>query len=143
MRCRLKMFTPASTEAPVEPVADAGLPLPKRYCAIAVVALGVTLSVLDSAIANVALPTIARHLQISATDSIWIINAYQMTVTIALLPLSSPMRHHRHRHRPSIAVVIVIAHMSLSPSSSPLRHRHPRVTVAVIAVTVMKIAARE
>ena len=43
--------------------AEQGLPLPQRYWAIAVVALGITLAVLDSAIANVALPTIARTLE--------------------------------------------------------------------------------
>jgi DHA2 family multidrug resistance protein-like MFS transporter len=54
-----------------------------------VVALGITLAVLDSAIANVALPTIARDLNASAAASIWVINAYQLTITISLLPLAS------------------------------------------------------
>ncbi|PLZ00114.1 MFS transporter [Burkholderia sp. WAC0059] len=66
-----------------------GLPLPQRYHAIVVVALGITLAVLDSAIANVALPTIARHLHASAASSIWVVNAYQLAVTISLLPLAS------------------------------------------------------
>ncbi|MGH8778992.1 MFS transporter [Paraburkholderia sp.] len=68
---------------------EQGLPLPARYWAIVVVALGVTLAVLDSAIANVALPTIARHLHASAASSIWVVNAYQLAVTISLLPLAS------------------------------------------------------
>ncbi|CAG4886451.1 MFS transporter [Paraburkholderia gardini] len=68
---------------------EQGLPLPQRYSAILVVALGLTLSVLDSAIANVALPTIARHLHASAAGSIWVINAYQLAITISLLPLAS------------------------------------------------------
>jgi MFS transporter, DHA2 family, multidrug resistance protein len=69
--------------------AEPGLPLPQRYHAIIVVALGITLAVLDSAIANVALPTIARNLNASAASSIWIVNAYQLSVTISLLPLAS------------------------------------------------------
>ncbi|MFP6559843.1 MFS transporter [Paraburkholderia sp. B3] len=69
--------------------AEAGLPFPQRYHAIVVVALGITLAVLDSAIANVALPTIARHLQASEASSIWIVNAYQLAVTMSLLPLAS------------------------------------------------------
>jgi DHA2 family multidrug resistance protein-like MFS transporter len=69
--------------------AEQGLPLPQRYWAIVVVALGITLAVLDSAIANVALPTIARDLHASAASSIWIVNAYQLAVTISLLPLAS------------------------------------------------------
>ncbi|PXW22777.1 MFS transporter [Paraburkholderia caballeronis] len=81
--------SPDTSAPPAGAAADAGLPLPQRYHAIVVVALGVTLAVLDSAIANVALPTIARHLRASAAGSIWIVNAYQLSVTISLLPLAS------------------------------------------------------
>lgn len=69
--------------------ADTGLPLPQRYRAIVCVALVITLAVLDGAIANVALPTIARDLRASDAASIWIVNAYQLAVTISLLPLAS------------------------------------------------------
>jgi MFS transporter, DHA2 family, multidrug resistance protein len=68
---------------------DQGLPLPQRYWAIAVIALGVTLAVLDGAIANVALPTIARNLNATPADSIWVVNAYQLAITISILPLAS------------------------------------------------------
>src|SRR6202021_2155772 len=67
----------------------AGVPLPQRNWAIATVALGITMSVLDSAIANVALPTIARDLHTDAAFSIWVVNGYQLAITISLLPLSS------------------------------------------------------
>ncbi|MBP0591634.1 MFS transporter [Paraburkholderia sp. LEh10] len=80
---------PAAATSAAAPDAEHGLPLPQRYWAILVVALGITLAVLDSAIANVALPTIARNLHASAASSIWIVNAYQLSVTISLLPLSS------------------------------------------------------
>jgi DHA2 family multidrug resistance protein-like MFS transporter len=66
-----------------------GLPLPQRYWAILTVCLGVTLAVLDGAIANVALPTIAQDLHASPSASIWIVNAYQLAITISLLALSS------------------------------------------------------
>ncbi len=66
-----------------------GLPTPWRYWAIATIALAITMSVLDSAIANVALPTIARDLNASAASSIWIVNAYQIAIVISLLPLAS------------------------------------------------------
>jgi DHA2 family multidrug resistance protein-like MFS transporter len=68
---------------------EQGLPYPQRYWAILVVALGITLAVLDGAIANVALPTIARNLNASPADSIWVVNAYQLAITISLLPLAS------------------------------------------------------
>src|SRR6185312_12182787 len=66
-----------------------GLPLPHRYYAIATIVLGVTMAVIDGAIANVALPTIARDLHTNAAFSIWVVNGYQLAVTISLLPLSS------------------------------------------------------
>ncbi|MCQ9154553.1 MFS transporter [Acidomonas methanolica] len=56
---------------------------------MAAVALSVLLSVLDYAIANVALPTIARDIHTSASDSIWVINAYQLASLSMLLPLAS------------------------------------------------------
>lgn len=68
---------------------EEGIPVPQRYWAIAVIALGITLAVLDGAIANVALPTIARDLRASAAASIWVVNAYQLSITISLLPLAS------------------------------------------------------
>lgn len=71
-----------------KPVQD-GLPLPSRLWAIAAIAFGITLSVLDGAIANVALPTIARDLNTTPTYSIWVVNAYQLAITISLLSLSS------------------------------------------------------
>ncbi|HEY2021075.1 MFS transporter [Paraburkholderia sp.] len=80
--------TPAAA-ASLEPAAEQGLPVPQRYWAMIVIALGLTLSVLDSAIANVALPTIARNLQASAAGSIWVVNAYQLAITVTLLPLAS------------------------------------------------------
>ena len=66
-----------------------GLPLPQRYWAVLTISLGLTMAVLDGAIANIALPTIARDLQSTPAESIWVVNAYQLAVTISLLPLSS------------------------------------------------------
>lgn len=66
-----------------------GLPMPRRLWAIAAVAFGVGLSVVDSAIANVALPTIAEELHISSADSIWIVNAYQLSIMVSLLSFSA------------------------------------------------------
>jgi len=66
-----------------------GLPIPLRYWAIATITLGVAMAVMDSAIANVALPTIARDLHTNSAFSIWIVNGYQLAIMISLLPLSS------------------------------------------------------
>jgi DHA2 family multidrug resistance protein-like MFS transporter len=47
------------------------------------------MAVLDGAIANVALPTIAGDLGASPSMSVWIVNAYQLTITMLLLPLAA------------------------------------------------------
>jgi DHA2 family multidrug resistance protein-like MFS transporter len=66
-----------------------GLPTPRRYWSAAAVWLALSMAVLDGSIANVALPTIARDLGASAATSVWIVNAYQLTITVLLLPLAA------------------------------------------------------
>jgi MFS family permease len=41
------------------------------------------------AIANIALPTIAREIGANPTQSIWVINAYQLAGVVSLLPFAS------------------------------------------------------
>ena len=72
----------------LEPSHD-GLPIPRRYWSVVAIWLAMAMSVLDGAIANVALPTIARELGSSASSSIWIVNAYQLAITVTLLPLAA------------------------------------------------------
>jgi DHA2 family multidrug resistance protein-like MFS transporter len=66
-----------------------GLPIPRRYWSAAGIWLALAMAVLDGAIANVALPVIARELGASPAASVWVINAYQLTITIMLLPLAA------------------------------------------------------
>src|SRR5438477_10272272 len=73
--------------SPVPP-AD-GLPVPARYQAFAVIILGITLSVLDASIVNLALPDISRDLGASASASIWVVNAYQLAILGMLLPFAN------------------------------------------------------
>ncbi len=53
------------------------------------VCIAVALATLDTAIANVALPTIAFDLKASPADSIWVVNAYQLATVMTLLPLAA------------------------------------------------------
>jgi DHA2 family multidrug resistance protein-like MFS transporter len=69
--------------------AEDGLPFPQRYWAILTIVLGIVMAVIDGAIANVALPTIAQDLHASPSFSVWIVNGYQLAITISLLPLAS------------------------------------------------------
>ncbi len=66
-----------------------GLPFPQRYWAILTILLGIVMAVLDGAIANVALPTIAQDLHATPSFSVWIVNGYQLAITISLLPLAA------------------------------------------------------
>lgn len=68
---------------------DDGLPIPQRYWSITAVGLAITMAVLDSAVANIALPTIAREFRVDGADAIWIVNAYQIAIVVALLPVAS------------------------------------------------------
>ncbi len=60
-----------------------------RALAMLAVSLSVLLSVLDYAIANVALPTIAHDIHATPSSAIWVINAYQLASVISLLPLAA------------------------------------------------------
>ena len=66
-----------------------GLPTPQRYWSMATIGLGIFMAVLDSAVANIALPTIARVLHATPAESVWVVNAYQLTIVVSLLPLAS------------------------------------------------------
>ena len=75
-----------------------GLPTPRRYYAAAAIWLAISMCVLDSAIANIALPTIAAELRALPAIAVWIINAYQLAITMLLLPfaaLGDRIGHHR------------------------------------------------
>ena len=76
-------------ETNAHPQAQDGLPIPQRYWSAAAIWLALSMAVLDGSIANVALPTIGSSLGASASISVWIVNAYQLTITILLLPLAA------------------------------------------------------
>ncbi len=69
--------------------AGSGLPGPQRNAAIAAVLAAMVLAVLDAAIANVALPSMARSFQVTPSMSVWIITAYQTALVMGLLPCAA------------------------------------------------------
>ncbi|MBC5767797.1 MFS transporter [Ramlibacter albus] len=71
------------------PASEDGLPAPARYQAFAVIILGITLSVLDASIVNLALPDISRDLGASASAAVWVVTAYQLAILALLLPLAN------------------------------------------------------
>ncbi|MEA1674884.1 MFS transporter [Nitrospirillum sp. BR 11163] len=72
-----------------KPTQTDGLPDRPRFWAMAAILTAVGMATLDTAIANTALPTIAGDFQATAADSVWVVNAYQLAVAAAVLPLAS------------------------------------------------------
>ena len=66
-----------------------GLPAERRRWAMLTYLVGLAMSVLDGNIANTALPSIATQLHASPAASIWVVNAFLLTVGICVVPLSS------------------------------------------------------
>ncbi|HLQ09558.1 MAG TPA: MFS transporter [Steroidobacteraceae bacterium] len=79
-----KSVSPLSPGPPTD-----GLPVPRRYWAVAAIVLAIAMSVLDSTIVNIALPSIARDFGATSAASIWVVNAYQLAILVVLLPLAS------------------------------------------------------
>jgi len=77
-----------NTASPAVQTRD-GLPPNERFWAIVTLSLGVGMSSLDTAIANTALPAMAAQLHATPADSVWIVNAYQLAMVAALLPIAA------------------------------------------------------
>jgi DHA2 family multidrug resistance protein-like MFS transporter len=83
------------------------------------VAIAVAMSVLVTSIANIALPTIAHDLGATPGDSIWVVNAYQLAVTVTLLPFASIGDIYGHRRVYLWGLAFTPSH----PCSAPWRPR--------------------
>jgi len=66
-----------------------GMPLPRRYLAIAAISLGTILTVIDGQIVGVALPTIARDLHVDGSAAVLVVTVYQLVLVMTLLPFSA------------------------------------------------------
>src|SRR5262249_8121491 len=66
-----------------------GLPWAQRRWAILAIAMAVAMSSLDSAIANVALRTMAADLKVTPAQIVWVVNAVQIAMVATLLPLAA------------------------------------------------------
>ena len=67
-----------------------GFPPHLRRRAMLTLGTAVGVSVLGTALPNIALPTIAHDLQVSAAASVWVVNAFQIAMTVSLLYAPSP-----------------------------------------------------
>ncbi|WP_247893726.1 MFS transporter [Azospirillum endophyticum] len=83
------LSSPQSATRKPPAVAVDGLPIPQRYWAMAAMTVALIMAVLDGVVANIALPTIQREFAVDAASAIWVVNAYQLAVTVALFPMAS------------------------------------------------------
>jgi DHA2 family multidrug resistance protein-like MFS transporter len=99
------------------------------------------MAVLDSSIANVALPTMSRELHADASSTIWVVNAYQVAVTMCLLPLSSlgDVLGYRRTYRAGL-VVFTAGSLGCALSTSLLPLVLCRLVQGVGAAALMSIA---
>jgi DHA2 family multidrug resistance protein-like MFS transporter len=121
---------------------EGGLPIPRRYWAAGTVLIGISLSVLDTTIANVALPTIAQDLHIDPADAVWIINAYTLAVVMMLLPLASLAEKFGFRRMYTIGLALfTLASLACAMSDSLFTLTAARAFQGVGAATLMCLFA--
>ncbi len=77
------------TPAPRAVEAHDGLANPQRLLAFLTLAMAISMAVLDGTIVTVALPTMGRQFDVAPESAIWIVNAFQLAVTVSLLPLAA------------------------------------------------------
>ncbi|HET7885141.1 MAG TPA: MFS transporter [Bradyrhizobium sp.] len=82
------MLNRLETSVSSPPISD-GLPPERRIWAVLAISLAVGMASLDTAIANIALPSIAADLKVSPADVVWVVNVYQIALVATLLPLGA------------------------------------------------------
>ena len=83
-----------------------GLPTPRRYFAVAAIAIGIAMAVLDGTVVNIALPSIANELGATPSAAVWVINAYQLAIVALLLPIASMGERIGYRRLYQLGIVV-------------------------------------
>ncbi len=117
-----------------------GLPQPQRTLALLTICIAIGMSVIDSAIVNVALPTLSADFAVPPEHAIWVVNAYQLAITVSLLPLASlgDILGYRTIYRMGI-VLFTLASVACGLSNSLLTLTLARVVQGFGAAGVMSI----
>jgi DHA2 family multidrug resistance protein-like MFS transporter len=87
---------------------------PRRISAIGCVLAALVLVVLDAVIANVALPAIARSLQVTPAESVRVVTAYQMALVMTLLPCAALGESIGYRRVYTAGVALFVGASALS-----------------------------
>lgn len=99
-----------------------GLEAPRRHIAVLALSLGTGMLVVDNAIATVALPTIARSLQISSAAAVVVVTVYQVVMLMSLLPFSAlgDRVGHRRLYQTGQVVFLIASLGSAMATSLPM-----------------------
>lgn len=88
-----------------------------RYVAVVAVLIALIMTVLDVTLVNVALPVLAEKFQVSDSYTVWIVTAYQLVITMLLLPISSLGDLYSYKLNFLIGVVVFTAGSALCAAS--------------------------
>lgn len=100
--------------------------------------LGITITVFDSSMSNVALPAISASLGIPASQSVWVVLAYSLTLVGCLLPLSAVAERVGFRRMFAVGMgVFLLASVSAALSSSMTQLVASRVVQGVGSAMLM------
>ena len=61
----------------------------KQYLAVASVLAAMMMGVLNGTIMNVALPTFAKDFAVESSTAIWVVNAFQLVITMLMLSFAT------------------------------------------------------
>jgi EmrB/QacA subfamily drug resistance transporter len=101
------------TASPTQPQTSVAPPDPRRWLALALLAVAQFVVVLDASIMNIALPSIGTDLGVSGEDLSWVINAYVLTFGGFLL-LGGRLADLLGRRRVFVAGLLLFAAASLA-----------------------------
>jgi DHA2 family multidrug resistance protein-like MFS transporter len=80
---------PGTAMKQAAPMAQDGLPVPRRYAAAIAIGLGTILTTISGPMVTVALPTLSRELHVDPSAAVLVVTVYQLVLMMALLPFSA------------------------------------------------------
>lgn len=106
----------------------------RKYIAVIALQIVLVMTVLDVTVVNVALPVLADKFHISSSAAVWIVTAYQLVITMLLLPVSSIGDIYSYKRTFLTGVAVFTFSSALCAASQSF-------TMLVIARTVQGIGA--
>ncbi|WP_087738493.1 MFS transporter [Paraburkholderia piptadeniae] len=130
----------ASTSCCARTAEPDGLDYPARVYALATIFISITLALVDSAVANVALPLIAADLKTEAAVSLWVVNGYQFAFAICLIPFADLGEIHGYRvvYRRGL-IVFTVASVACAVVPSMLALTLARIVQGVGAAGILSV----